>query len=193
MPSAALQRWSVDRAIILDEIERAHRAVRGSGPGVRVASLQINQAYAVLLSAQFQAFCRELHTECTDSLVAPIVNPDFCILVRESFVRSGDLDRKNPNPGTIGSDFNRFGVGFWPVVTVHHPTNPSRKAVLDELNEWRNAIAHQSFKPAMLGPSGPALTLSRVRAWCAACNGLASSFDGVMRVHLVTLLGHSPW
>src|SRR5579884_2178893 len=64
VPSAAFQEWSTVRAASLDEVENAHRSVGGTGPGRRYATQQINQAYAVLLSSQFQAFCRDLHTEC---------------------------------------------------------------------------------------------------------------------------------
>jgi len=56
MPSQALQKWLTVRATPLDDIEDAHRFLRGTGPGTRAASLQINQAYVVLLAAQFQGF-----------------------------------------------------------------------------------------------------------------------------------------
>ena len=49
MPSIAFQDWSTVRAASLDEIENAHRAVSGTGPGRRYVTQQINQAYAVLL------------------------------------------------------------------------------------------------------------------------------------------------
>ena len=56
MPSNSLRNWHSIRAIALDEIESAHRMVGGSGPGRRYATQQINQAYAMLLSSQFQGF-----------------------------------------------------------------------------------------------------------------------------------------
>jgi hypothetical protein len=56
MPSLSLNKWFGDRASTLDDIEQAHRAVRGSGSGARAATHQMNQAYAVLLSGQFQGF-----------------------------------------------------------------------------------------------------------------------------------------
>src|SRR5260370_13092781 len=66
MPSSSLHRWFAERAATLADIENAHRSVRGSGPGARAPAQQINQAYAVLLSAQFQGFCRHLHSERAD-------------------------------------------------------------------------------------------------------------------------------
>jgi hypothetical protein len=70
MPSISWQTWSTSRTADLDEIENAHRSVVGTGRDRRVATQQINQAYAVLLSSQFQAFCRDLHTEGAKALVA---------------------------------------------------------------------------------------------------------------------------
>src|SRR5436305_5505914 len=74
MPSLSYQHWSTARAASLNEIESAHRTVGGTGPGRRYATQQINQAYAVLLSSQFQGFCRDLYTECVDHLVTVIAN-----------------------------------------------------------------------------------------------------------------------
>ena len=45
MPSVSYDRWLIDRASALGEIEQAHRSVGGTGPGRRYATQQINQAY----------------------------------------------------------------------------------------------------------------------------------------------------
>jgi hypothetical protein len=103
------------------------------------------------------------------------------------------VDRGNANPGNLGADFNRFGFGFWPQVDAHHPSNPTRKAALEEMNEWRNAIAHQDFPVAMLRAGRPSLTLAQVQTWRKACDGLARSFVVVLRDHLRSLTGTAPW
>lgn len=64
--------------------------------------------------------------------------------------------------------------------------------MLEELNEWRNAIAHQDFDPAKLGGT-TTLHLRTVRGWRRALNRLALSFDGVMRVHIDSLTHQYPW
>jgi hypothetical protein len=69
--------------------------------------------------------------------------------------------------------------------------NQARQNRLMELNDWRNAIAHQDFDPAVFGAA--ILRVQRVRKWRTACNRLASSFDEVMRSHLQTVNGVSPW
>ena len=109
MPSIALQNWSARRAASLDEIEHAHRSVGGSGLGRRYMTHHLNQAYAVLLSSQFQGFCRELHEECVNYLVAPVVSSPLRVTYRNNMFFGLKLGTGNPNPGNIGSDFNRFG------------------------------------------------------------------------------------
>src|SRR6185437_9102799 len=115
MPSPALIQWQMAGLPALDEIARAHRAVGGHGRGRRYATLQINHAYTVLLSSQFQAFCRDLHSESIDYLVT-IVPVPFQATLRVEFLLNRTLDKGNPHPGGIGSDFNRLGVDFWPAV-----------------------------------------------------------------------------
>src|SRR3954470_1417972 len=106
MPSVALGTWRAAGAEALDEIEPAHAAVGGTGPGRRYATQQINQAYVVLLSSQFQRSCRDLHTEAVDALVghlvagAPLAHR---YLVHRRFTDARKLGTGNPNPGNLGS------------------------------------------------------------------------------------------
>lgn len=191
MPSNALQRWLTERRSALDEIENAHREVEGSGPGRRYATQQINQACAVLLASQFQGFCRELHTESVGHLANTAPSASVRIILGNGFKSSRRLDSGNANSDTIRRDYSRFGISFWSAVEAHQRFNRRRRLLLDELNVWRNAIAHQSIDPSKLGRSG--LQLKMVRRWRDACHGLATSFDEVMRVYLQALLGASPW
>jgi hypothetical protein len=193
MPSLAFQDWSARRTAALDEIEHAHRSVGGTGPGRRYLTQQINQAYAVLLSSQFQGFCRDLHADCADHLVASAVSPVLRATYRRNLLFGRKLDTGNPNPGNIGSDFNRLGLSFWSAVEADHPKNPQRRSALESLNRWRNAIAHNAFAPDMFRGGRPSLHLSEVQDWRRACDGLARSFDNVMRAHLLSATGAAPW
>ena len=193
MPSRSLHHWLTDRAGALDEIEGAHRSVGGTGPGRRYATQQINQAFAVLLSSQFQAFCRDLHGECADYFVMPMADPTLRQMLRANLVLNRKLDRGNPNPGNIGADFSRFDLVFWPRVDAHRAQNSQRRSALEELNAWRNAIAHQDFAPAMLRAGRPVLQLAQVQTWRKACDGLAQSFDEVLAAHIQNLTGILPW
>ncbi|HVA47939.1 MAG TPA: hypothetical protein VNH11_16335 [Pirellulales bacterium] len=190
MPSKSLQAWRNERRIALDELEAAHRSVGGTGRGRRYATQQINQAYAVLLSSQFQGFCRDLHRECADYLVQSLTG----VLARAFGALLGEnrkLDRGNPTPGNVGSDYNRFGLSFWGAVEKLDVRNENRRKRLEELNLWRNAIAHQDFSLVAVGTS--TLQLQIVRDWRSACDQLAGCFDRVMRDHLMTVNGVPPW
>jgi hypothetical protein len=189
MPSLALQRWLTVRKQALDEIENAHRKVGGTRRGRRHATRQINYAYTVLLSAQFQGFCRELHDECVDLLVQWITPVGLRKGFQETFVLSRKLDAGNPNPGNLGADFGRFGFRFWDEVNQLDVRNPERRDDLLALNQWRNAIAHQDSEFLAREP----LHLDDVREWRRVCEFLASCFDEVMRLHIESITGASPW
>lgn len=193
MPSTALQSWSAARSIILDEVEAAHRLVRGSGSGLRQVAQQINQAYAVLLSSQFQGFCRDLHTECANHLVASVSSPDLRAILLTNVLSGRKLDSGNPTPGNIGADFKRLGLLLWRAVEAVHSRNTRRHGLVEELIRWRNAIAHNEFAADMLHGGRPRLTLAEVQDWRRACEGLAHAFDGVLHTHLLHKTGTAPW
>lgn len=191
MSSASLRRWQVNRARELDTIAAAHSAVGGSGRGRRWATVQINQAYAMLLSSQFQGFARDLHSECIDHLVRSILPAVLRTALRAEFTFARKLDRGNPNPGNIGADFTRLGLSFWDEVRRDDARNADRQKRLEEMNDWRNAIAHQDIDPAKLTPRS--LTLPTIRRWRGACSALAVSFDRIMAAHIATVTGAVPW
>jgi len=75
MPSTSHRQWRTVRASALDEIARAHAALRGTARGRRDRTQQVNQAYAMLLASQFQGFCRDLHTECVEHILGVLAPP----------------------------------------------------------------------------------------------------------------------
>jgi hypothetical protein len=176
----------------LDEIEAAHQSVGGTGPGRRYATQQINQAYAVLLASQFQGFCRDLHTEAVDHLANPIAIADLRKIVENAFLIDRKLDKGNVNPGNIGADFARLGLRLWDGVKRLSKFTSKRQKKLEELNIWRNAIAHQDFDPTKLG-GNTTLHLSAVKGWRRTCEQLAQAFDAVVRDHIIALVGQAPW
>jgi hypothetical protein len=191
MPSNALESWLGERAANLDQIRDAHARVGGTQRGRRYAIDQIVHAYAMLLSSQFQGFCRDLHSESVDHAVGTVAL-EFQSILRTLLIQGRKLDGGNPNPGNIGADFGRFGLSFFPAVQADFHRNDRRQEMLEDLNRWRNAIAHQDFDPAKL--RGPiTLHLSNVQGWRRAINRLAQSFDSVMRSHVYLLTGFYPW
>lgn len=150
MPSNSLLRWNGPRALALDEIEAAHVGLGGTKRGRRYATQQINRAYALLLSSEFQGFCRDLYSECVDHVIAA-APADLQALVRTQFLWGQPFSRGNPQAGTIGSGFGRLGLPFWEEVYTVQAHNRRRRALLDELMGWRNAIAHNDFDPEDFG------------------------------------------
>ena len=96
----------------------------------------------MLLSSQFQGFCRDLHSEAVNFVIAAIAPATLAPVVVASLVQGRKLDQGNPNPGNLGSDFGRLGLHFWPAVGVRDRRNAGRQVQLETLNKWRNAIAH---------------------------------------------------
>lgn len=191
MPSVALRRWSSVRAAALDEVEAAHTAVGGTGPGRRHATRQLNHAYAVLLAAEFQGYCRELHTEAVEHFAAPLPVHQRVIVIDE-FTWSRQLDRGNANPSALGSDFGRLGLEFWASVDRADPDGPAFRLWLEELNAWRNAIVHADYDPTRLGGT-IILRLAQVRRWRSNCRRLVRVFDQVVADHLHQTTGSRPW
>lgn len=189
MPSNSLDAWLGHRATKLDEIEAAHQAVGGSGPGRRYATEQINHAYVVMLSSQFQGFCRDLHSECVDFLVSAAGGLDGIGAAVASLASQRKLDSGNPNPGNLGHDFGRLGMPFWSQVKQYDKRAASWQKELETLNSWRNAIGHQDFKSV----GANQVRLREVRRWRSACQGLARIFDKALAGHLTAIAKSSPW
>jgi hypothetical protein len=87
-------------------------------------------------------------------------------------------------------------MGIWNEAYALNELNRRRRRRLDQMNVWRNAIAHQddAFTSEQLALIGTTTARLRdVRAWRAACNQLASVFDEVVAEHLGGLVGQRPW
>ena len=153
MPSNSYRVWRTDRASALDEVAEAHIAVGGSARGRRYATQQLNRAYAVLLAAEFQGFCRDLHSECIEHLLEVIAPPtDLRNLLQSEMTRGRQLDRGNATPSSLGADFGRLEINLWPKLCDHDARSIRWRENLESLNDWRNAIVHQDFtSPRLVG------------------------------------------
>jgi hypothetical protein len=185
MPSPALTAWSTSSAAALSQLE-AHRAAGGA------PALQLHYAYVLLLCAHFQAYCRGLHTNATQLLVERI-DPEIAAVVDTNLTFARQLDRGNAQPSAIGADFSRLRLDFWAVVKAADARNTARQRKLEELNDWRNAIAHHDIERHRADLHPHTVTLAACNRWHSALNGLADSFDRVLTAHLTTLLGSRPW
>jgi hypothetical protein len=186
--------WKSTQQTELDRLDAAHLAVGGVGPGRRTATQQINDAYIVLLAAHFQQFCRDLHMEAARYLANSA--PHMRDMVHESLVRGRRLDRGNAAPAALGADFDRLGMKLWSLVEARDRRNGRRRRRLDQLNIWRNAVAHQDFRfgpHEMVTLAGTGRTLAFVHDCRAACDTLARQLDAVVGQHLQAITGRKPW
>jgi hypothetical protein len=195
VPSSSLGRWRSTDLTKLDEVEDAHAAVGGTGVGRRTATQQINDAYLLLLSARFQRFCRDLHTEAATA-IAVKAGPAIGPLVASALTSGRNLDRGNPMPDKVQDDFKRLGLDLWLAMGAIDKRNSGRRNRLEQLMHWRNALAHQQFP---MGPvnakkvTGTDRTLRWARRWRSVCDVLAGDMDTVVRAHVHGLLGTPPW
>lgn len=196
VPSNSLLRWRGPVRADLDDIVDAHASVAGVARGRRAATAQVTQAYAVLLSSHFQRFCRDLHSEAIEHVAASLAEPWARPIMKLRLTEGRKLDTGNPNPGNIGSDFNRFGFNLWSRMADLDKRTPGRKSKLERLNRWRNAIAHQDFGDTVgldLDGGRTDLRIADVAGWRTACDQLASTMDAAVLAHLSALVGGSPW
>src|SRR5208283_5836794 len=164
MPSDALVRWQTERMPRLQNVEAdcLHLEALHAADPIRVQ--EHIRSSAVLLSAEFQGFCRDLHDECAEKFVESINPVALQAGLRSQCVYGRKLDTGNPNPGNLGTDFKRFQFDFWDTLLTVDPGHAARRDRLEMLNTWRNAIAHHDYDPARLGGT-TTLTIPQVRDW----------------------------
>jgi len=195
MASGAFTVWRTVSSKRLDELIAAHAAVGGTGRGRRYATEQLNASLVVQIAAHFQLFCRGLHTETAEVLVLAAPT-SYRTMLRVAFTDRRSLDRGNASVETIGSDFARFDFDIWGTAAAASPLTSTRRLRLNQLNTWRNAIAHQDFvftAKQQTRLQETSLTLASARRWRGACNGLASTFDQIVAAHLTAVTGTRPW
>jgi len=195
VPSQALKTWRSTSSDRLDELLAAHASVGGTSRGRRYATEQLNASFLIQIAAHFQLFCRDLHSEAAQILVAA-APPAYAPMLRVAFTNRRGLDRGNASVDVIAADFARFDFDIWTAARAASGSTATRQMRLDQLNTWRNAIAHQDFvfsaqQQALL--SGTSVTLRWARAWRSSCNGLAQTFDRVVGDYLAAIARHRPW
>lgn len=177
MASRALAVWESEQRVELDRVEAARHG----------------DACIVLLAAHFQQFCRDLHTEAAEAIAASTPHKK---LVERALLLGRQLDRGNATPAALGADFRRLGVELWRHLSTWDRRTPARRRRLEQLNVWRNAVAHRDFR---LSPSaratvaGTTRSLAFARSCRACCDVLAPQFDAVVELRLWGQLGRPPW
>jgi hypothetical protein len=196
MPSRALQEWRTTQRAELDRLEAAVRRARASSAADRALRQQLVDAYIVLLAGHFQRFCRELHGQAAECLVGNVGPPAAQTLVRDLIVTGRALSRSNATAAALGGDFGRVGMKLWSTLLERQARNSLRRRRLEQLNAWRNAIAHQDHKPdhgRLAAVAGTDRSLRWATVWRANCSALARELDVAVSQHLTNLVGSRPW
>jgi hypothetical protein len=193
--SVALEEWRGASATALDEIDSLHRLVEETSQSVPALTRQITNAYAASTLAHFQRYCRALHTEAANALVAALPNPALARVLGGALIERRFLDRANPTPGNLNQDFGRFGFKLWLDVDADDEKSSARKKELARLCEWRNAIAHGDIsRKRAAGQLVPLdLDLETCRDWRRSLDALTVSIDRVTARRCQILGCPEPW
>jgi len=206
----ALDKWGTDRSAALDSLEEIHGKVTGRQRGRQYATLHLNRALFVALSAEFHGFCRDLHEDAaikiTESIrlapenarIAPVV---LNALVRERSLslsakseKERRLDKGNANVDALAVDYSMLGMDLWADLAQSYPARTTKwKKNLDRLNEVRNGVAHSDAEKLVRAHQEYGLTLRTYMQWRSSLDGAAKAMDKVVRAYLWDLTGSEPW
>lgn len=191
MASVANGEWDTTARARLDELEAIHTRAHGAKRGRRWGTDQLNRSLFVVLVAQFQTYCRDLHDEAVDVYVAA-ANPRQEVVLRKLVTQGRELDKKNPRPGALGSDFGRLGIELVPKLKA--VSKADAVLGLEVLVDFRNAVAHgnESALTAAVATGQIKATLASYRAHRRALNALVGTMDQVVSTELANELHVAP-
>jgi hypothetical protein len=152
-------------------------------------------AYILLLAGHFQRYCRALHDEAV-GIAAVHVRPPGAAVMVDWLSANRRLDRGNAHAAALRDDFRWLGTDLWVELVRMDHRNRRRRTQLDQLNAWRNGIAHQALPLAgghVEAAAGSARTLRWARLWRANCSALAQQLDRFVKKRLNSMLGVRPW
>ena len=193
MPSRALQEWRTTQRAEPDRLETAAGRL---GMPDRALRQQLVDAYIVLLAAHFQRYCRGLHDDVS-AIAMDRVRPASLSIVLDALLHERrHLDRGNASASALAADFRRLGMNVWEELIRRDGRNGQRQRRLDQLNAWRNAIAHQAFPLSAENArrvAGTGRTLAWARLWRRDCSSLARQLDELAGLRLAELVERQPW
>lgn len=151
----------------------------------------------MLLVAEFQGFCRDLHHEACTAFARAVGGGDDDLhdVVLNALTDGRGLDSGNPHLGTLQQDFGRLGLDLRRELHGSHKFNVGRRRKLGQALDLRNAIAHSDPRrlPHAAGDSYD-VKLSQVKSWMWAMHMLANQMDIVVARHIANLTGGRwPW
>lgn len=181
----------------LAELFDAHARMGGTGRGRRYRTGQINRALVVLLVAEFQGFCRDLHSEACTVLARVMSGSDDYLfrVVFGALTAKRKLDIGNPTQATLQDEFGRLDLDLRAELVRSHAFNEGRWRKLGQVLDFRNAIAHSDPRKLPFPTSDTYdVKLSQVKSWMWAMHMLANQMDIVVSRHIASMMGGGrPW
>lgn len=111
MPSSALSNWDTERKNRLDELLTLRDRAVGTSTGRKWGVREYNKLYLSKVEAEFQSFCRDLHSESRPILI-DTSSLELRPVLEASLSSSLRLTQGNAHPGSLGEEFGRFGFTF---------------------------------------------------------------------------------
>jgi hypothetical protein len=195
MASAALQAWRTIASARLDELEQVHVQATGAARGRRWHTAQLNRSLFVMLVAQFQSYCRDLHDAAVEVHVAKAAHGQGPVL-RNLLTQGRKLDVQNPRPSALGSNFGRLGFSLIADMNAARSTAGVDLEHLDDLIDFRNAIGHgnEAVIASIEAAGSVRSTKTAYLKSRRTINRLAGTIDDVVAAKLAALLGVTrPW
>lgn len=185
-PSQAFREWDTTRRGKLDKLDA--RCVWAAGlvpadPGMEGEHLR---AYAVLLSAHFQGFCRDLYSEASQTVVSRVKRVGLRSIIKAQFVTEIKLNRSNPTLDVLTDDFRRLGILNLRTALGTSPPVEGYKGGLRAMNDCRNKCAHGA-------PDVPELRLANIRDWRNSCDWFATRLNEIVYHTLRKAFRANPW
>lgn len=193
MPSAAKGEWDTTAKSRLDELERVHADAHGTGRGRRWGTQQLNRSLFVVLVAQFQTYCRDLHDEAT-AVHKAAANERQAEVLGTLLTQGRKLDVHNPQPAALGSDFGRLGFKFVDALKAEGADIEDALERLDLLVKFRNAVAHgnESELEQLISGGHIKATLTSYRTYRKTLSKLVVTMDRVVAAELASGLQIPP-
>lgn len=198
---SALGAWQTTRRQVLDSLVLARQAIdtnhtdRSEDIGVLGVVENIDRALYPVLAAEFQGFCRDLHSETITAIVNGAAWPTerIQVLAVAAMKQGRGLDRKNPSSSVIGDDFRTLGLLLWQRVQEVHPEDyPDWRRALDTLVNIRNAVTHSDRKRINEFASKNQLAFAYWSATRVHLDMLVIAMDSVVRTYLAEIATPAP-
>jgi hypothetical protein len=187
VPSRAHDTWTTVRRQRL-EIASRHCAACLAGSHERTVA---EWALAVHSAAEFQGYCRELHSLAVSELMSQIATQtlELEIVIRASLANRR-LAKANADKESISQDFALIGLGaIWDLAASEEAKVTEWTAGLSKLLNVRNAIAHGDYKKLDTMVAKNESLLELCQDWNTNLDNLVQILDRIVSIWLQRFLG----